>query len=289
MRIIVTADLHYDIARSREPARAIARDICAQGADVLLVLGDVAGRDANIVRECLNLFDPFRGRKLFIAGNHDIWTRPGECSLERYEQTLPAICRDAGFHPLDLEPLTMGDVGFVGSMGWYDFGYRPAWLKIPLRFYREKIAPGAAARFSRYRHLLAERHDVPESAMNIGARWMDGEHVRLPMSDLDFCHRLLERFTAGLAATARRCERIVAAFHHVPFAAFVPPARNPSWAFAGAYLGSDLFGEAALAEPKVHHVFCGHSHLPGRLRAGQLECVNVGCTYVQKRYELLEL
>jgi predicted phosphohydrolase len=289
LKVLVTADLHYDITRSREPARAIAREICGLDADVLLVLGDVAGRDVDIVRECLTLFDPFPGRKLFVAGNHDIWTHPGECSLERYERILPAICRETGFHPLDLEPLVIGEVGFVGSMGWYDFGYRPAWLKIPLRFYREKIAPGAAARLARYQHLLAETDDVPEATLSIGARWMDGEHVRLPMSDLDFCHRLLERFKAGLAAVALVCRQIVAAFHHVPFAAFVPPARNPSWAFAGAYLGSEMFGEMVLAEPKVRYAFCGHSHLAGRLKAAHLECINVGCTYVQKRYEQIEL
>jgi predicted phosphodiesterase len=289
LRILVTADLHYDIPRSREPARAVAEEICRSQADVVLVLGDVAGRNADIVRDCLRLFDGFPGAKLFVAGNHDIWTDEGECSLERFEVTLPAICRETGFHPLDMEPLVIGDVGFAGSMGWYDYGYRPKWLNVPLRFYEEKVAPGAAARFTRYRHLLARADDVPESAMGIGARWMDGEHARLPMSDIDFCGRLLDRFTRGLTEVASRCERIVAGFHHVPFTALVPANHRPSWAFASAYLGSERFGEAVLAEPKVRYAFCGHSHLPGRVRAGHVECINVGCTYREKRYEVVEV
>jgi hypothetical protein len=50
-----------------------------------------------------------------------------------------------------------------------------------------------------------------------------------------------------------------------------------------------MFGEMVLAEPKVRYAFCGHSHLAGRLKAAHLECINVGCTYVQKRYEQIEL
>lgn len=289
MRIVVTADLHLDIARSREPAAAIAREICGLDADILLLLGDVAGRDVGIVRECLGLFESFGGHKLFVAGNHDVWTPPGECSLERFEKTLPAVCAECRFHPLDLRPFLLDGVGFVGSMGWYDFSFRPAWLKIPLRFYREKVAPGAAAHYTRYRRLLADRADVPEEAWSIGTRWMDGEYVRLPMSDLDFCHRLVERFSAHLAWSARECDRIVAGLHHLPFAGLVPAAEKPGWAFASAFLGSELFGEAMLAVPQVRHAFCGHSHMPGRLRVGQLECINVGCTYVAKRYELVEV
>ncbi|GMV98733.1 MAG: hypothetical protein AMXMBFR83_30810 [Phycisphaerae bacterium] len=289
MRLVVTADLHYDIARSREPAAALAREICRLDADVLLLLGDVAGRDAGIVREGLALFDSFAGHKFFVAGNHDIWTDPGECSLVKLEQTLPAICREFCFHPLDLEPRVLDGVGFVGSMGWYDYSFRPAWLKVPLRFYREKVAPGAAAHYSRYRHLLAEGDDVPESALCIGTRWMDGEYVRLPMSDLDFCRRLFDRFSAHLAAVARECERIVVGLHHVPFAAMAAAGQNPAWAFGSAFLGSELFGEALLAEPRVRYAFCGHSHRQGRLRYGSLECRNVGCTYEAKRYECLEV
>src|SRR5438034_1473466 len=102
--MFITADLHYDIDRSRAPTRELAEQICGDDAEALLVLGDIAGLNLQIARDCLHLFDRFKGAKFFVAGNHDIWTNGTESSLERLESTLPKICRETGFHPLDIEP-----------------------------------------------------------------------------------------------------------------------------------------------------------------------------------------
>ncbi len=289
MRIVATADLHYDIARSREPTLRLADEVCDLEADALLIVGDVAGRDPGLTLECLRLFDRFRGSKFFVAGNHDIWTDPGGDSLRRLEEELPNVCREADFQSLDAEPAVLGSVGIVGSIGWYDFSFRPARLGIPLRFYREKIAPGAAARLPAYQHLVEDRSDIPEPAFQIGTRWMDGEHARLPMSDVDFCHRLLDRLEDHLARVERIAERILVGLHHVPLWRMVPYAERPGWAFASAFLGSELFGELLLDHPQVCYAVCGHSHKPDRLQHAHVECVNVGSTYMAKRYEVIEL
>jgi len=287
MRIVVTADLHYDIDRSRQPTLAIAEEICSLDADALLVLGDVAGRDVGIVSECLHLFDRFEGLKLFVTGNHDIWTAPGGDSLDKLEHEVPAACREAGFHPLDVEPVAVNGVGLAGSMGWYDYSYRPMRLGIPLRFYEAKMAPGAAARSARHAHLVADSSDTTESALQIGTRWMDGKYARLPMSDVAFCKYLLDRFDDHLQDLSGRCDRIVVGLHHVPFPELVPHADKPGWSFASAFLGTALFGEVMLNHPKVRYAFCGHSHKPGRIERRHLECINVGCTYLAKRYEIV--
>jgi len=289
MRIIATADLHYDIGRSRQPALDIADEICRQQADALLILGDAAGRDPGILRDCLHLFDRFNGRKFFVAGNHDIWTDPGGDSLDRLECELPAICRQTGFHPLDIEPALADDIGLVGSIGWYDFSYRPAELGIPIRFYEEKIAPGAAARLAGFEHLLADRSDIPVPAFDIGTRWMDGEHIHLPMSDLEFCRHLLKRFDEHLMWLSDRCGRIVVALHHIPFPELVPKSEKPGWAFANAFLGSGQFGQVIRRFPKIRYVLCGHSHAPDRQQIAHVECINIGCTYREKRYEIIAM
>ena len=289
MRLVVTADLHYDIIRSMEPARKIAEEICGLEADALLVLGDVGGRDASIVRDGLRLFDSFNGSRFFIAGNHDIWTDPGEDSLDRLERVLPQICRETGFHDLGTAPAVVDGVGLAGSIGWYDYSFRPEHLAIPIRFYEAKIAPGAASRREGYAHLVADLSDVPESAMNIGTRWMDGEYVRLPMSDADFCRRLLDRAAAHLRQLEQDCRTMVFGIHHLPFREMLPPQRTPAWAFGSAFLGSARFGELLLTCPKVRYVFCGHTHRTERLRVGHIECIDVGCTYVAKRYEVVEV
>jgi len=289
MKLVVTADLHYNVARSVEPTRTLAEEICKLEADALLILGDVGGRDSRIVSDCLHLFDRFSGQKFFVAGNHDIWVNPGEDSLERFENALPALCREADFHPLDVEPALVNHVGIVGSMGWYDASFRPARLEIPYRFYEHKVAPGAASRLSRYKHLVEDLSDVPEAAMRVSSRWMDGEHVRLSMSDLEFCHYLRDRLSQHLETVADQCHTIVVGLHHIPFAQLIPHNDDPNWAFAGAFLGSELFGQAMLDHPKIRYALCAHSHLVHQTKIQHIECINVGCTYVKKRYEIIEL
>ncbi|MHC4443467.1 MAG: metallophosphoesterase family protein [Planctomycetota bacterium] len=289
MKLIVTADLHYDIQRSITPTRRIAQEICGIHADALIILGDAAGRDIHIVSDCLHLFDRFHGQKLFVAGNHDIWTDPGQDSLVRYQESLPTLCREAGFHPLDLEPLIFEGIGIVGSMGWYDFSYQVDWLNIPLRFYEAKVAPGAASRMQRYQHLVEDTSDVPDQAMKIGTRWMDGQFVHLPISDVDFCKRLLQRFKQHLDQTANQCEKIVVGLHHVPFSQLAPINNKPAWAFGRAFMGSKLFGQAMLTQPKIQYAFCAHSHSRQQQKIQHIKCIDVGCTYTQKRYEIIEL
>jgi predicted phosphodiesterase len=299
VRIIITADLHYDIERSQTPTRELAERVCGMEADALLLLGDVAGRETQIVSDCLHLFDGFRGAKFFVAGNHDIWCLPGESSLERLESTLPRLCREAGFHPLDIEPAEIDGVGIVGSMGWYDYTFLPDGLGIPLRFYQAKVAPGAAERLPGYESLVAQRNDVADWAWELGIRWMDGEHVRLPMSDEALCDRLLARLASHLDWASRTCRPIVVGLHHVPFRELVPlfstdPAamelqHDPKWAFTAPYMGSRRLGELLLQHPNVAHVYCGHTHFPARTRQHHLQCINVGCTYAQKRLEVLDI
>lgn len=289
MNIVATADLHLNITRSREPTLRLAEAICQLEADVLMVLGDVGGHDVGIVSECLHLFDRFAGRKFFVAGNHDIWVGPGGDSWRRFEEELPACCRDADFHPLDQSPAVVDGVGFAGSVGWYDYSFRPAALGVPLRFYQAKTAPGAADRLGGYEHLLTRRDDIAEDAFLIGTRWMDGEHVRLPMSDLVFTQMLLERLQGHLDELAPRCEQIVVGMHHIPFRQMVPTPRRPGFAFGQAFLGSEMFGELLLAYPQVQHVFCGHIHKTLRRQFGHIDCINVGSTYLDKRYEMIEV
>jgi len=287
VRVLVTADLHFDIARSQRPAEELARRACSQPADALLVVGDVGGTDLAILGRCLALFDSFRGLKMLVAGNHDLWTH-GDCSLARYERQLPAVAAGHGFHYLDAGPCYLGDVAFVGSVGWYDYTYADPTLGVPDRFYQAKVAPGAA-RLTGHRHLLNGYDDVAPDMLRVGTRWMDGVFVHLPFDDRHFCDRLLEKLRCHLAETADRAGTIVAAVHHLPFEDLVVRRGQPSWDFANAFMGSGRFGQALLAEPKVRFVFTGHSHCRGRVTRGGLTCVNVGSTYTQKRLEVLNL
>lgn len=284
MKVLVTADLHYDIARSRKSAQRVARQACAAGGDALVLVGDTAGADLGPLRECLGLFERFGGFKLLVPGNHCLWCREGEDSLHRYEHVLPEAAADAGFVVLDHHPMAAGPVGLVGSVGWYDYSLADESLGIPTDFYRAKVAPGAAAYLEEYRGLVDRHRDrLTDEHLAIGSRWMDGRHVHLPISDEEFVTHLAEKLERQLAELARRVERIAAFVHHLPFAQLVPADRPPQFAFAAAYMGAARLGEVLLACPKVTHVFCGHSHWGDQRRIGQLNVINVGSTYTDKR------
>jgi len=288
MKLIVTADLHYDITRSVEPTRRLAGDISRQSADALLIVGDTFAKDLDILRQCLALFDGFTGKRMLVAGNHDLWT-DGTDSLVRYESEILDICRQTGVYYLDDAPLVLDGIGFVGSVGWYDYTFRPTNLGIPLRFYENKIAPGAAARMGEYKHLIDGQQDITESTLSITARWMDGAFVHLPFSDPDFTHLLVEKLRRHIRQVADRCDQIVAAIHHIPFDRLLVAKTNANWEIGNAFMGSRLFGDLLLESPKVRHVFCGHSHQTGRIQLNQLSAINVGSTYAKKRYEVVTL
>ena len=75
----------------------------------------------------------------------------------------------------------------------------------------------------------------------------------------------------------------------MPFRELVPRSDDPTWGFANAFMGSELFGEVMLKQPKVRYAFFGHSHRRLRVRCEHIDCIDVGCTYIAKRYEMIEV
>jgi len=290
MKILITADLHYDIARSRQPTERLAEEICRTQADAVVLVGDTAGADLATLRRCLGLFDKFAGRKLMVLGNHCLWRQGDQTSMDRYERLIPQTAAEAGFEVLDRAPAEIGDVGLAGSIGWYDYSFAEKELQLPEDFYRAKMSPGAAAYLGEHQHLL-DRHEgsLQDRHYSMGVRWMDGVHVRLGISDEEFVAMVTQRLRGHLADLSSRVRQIVAFVHHLPFAELVPRGRPDRFAFAAAYMGTHLLGKALLECPKLTHVYCGHSHWPGRSRIGHLSVVNIGSTYVEKRLEVLEL
>ena len=289
VRILATADLHYDIWRSHGPTKRLARELTGIGADVLILAGDTAGIRTDRLGDCLDLFADFPGRKLLVPGNHCIWVDQTASSWEKYHQILPRIVRNHGFDYLDLHPVLIDHVAFVGNMGWYDYSFRDRDLGIPMRFYENKLAPGAAARLEEYAHLLEDCSDIPPQAAAISARWMDGEWVKWPFTDQHATRLLADRFSQHLAWADQKADTIVAVTHHLPFSQLLRKTHRLTWRFANAFMGSYLFGQAMLAQPKCRLAICGHSHRHNELTIDHLHCVSVGSTYTHKRYVAFDL
>jgi predicted phosphohydrolase len=288
VRLIVTADLHYEFAEYRPRVDALAAEICRVGGDVLAIAGDTFAHDLSLFDRCLRLFDGFRGEKLLIAGNHDLWTRTGD-SFALYDRLIPEAARACGFHDLDAGPRVIGDVGFVGTIGWYDYSFRDEALGIPLRFYEHKVAPGYARHDWQFARLLATTDDIPPAGFHAASRWMDGEMIRWDTDDRRFNQLTLDRLEVQLAEVEGGVRTIVAVTHHIPFAEMLKRKSDPTWAFGNAFMGSVGLGETLRRHGKVSHVVFGHSHLHDARQLGSIHAANVGCTYKMKRYDVIEV
>lgn len=286
MRLLVTADLHFNHRHSKPLAEKLIAEMNAAGGDALLVVGDTATADGEALEQCLSLFN-FPGPKLFVPGNHELWTlRPDSHAL--FSGELPRRVRALGWHWLQSKPFVAGDVTIVGSMGWYDYAFARDTLHIPRRFYEHKISPGAAERFSEYAFLFAAADDVPPASREVVARWNDGKFVKLHRNDDAFLDELLAGLEAQLRAAASS-RQVVAAVHHVPFGELMPPVRGAQWDFARAYLGSPRLGEVLGRFGNVSHVLCGHSHFPAEARIGPIHAINIGSGYRYKTFRTIDL
>lgn len=281
MRLLVTADLHFNHGRSRALAEQVISDMNAAGGDVMLVVGDTAAADGPALEECLSLFR-FAGPKLFVAGNHELWTtRPDSYAL--FTDELPRRVRSLGWQWLQTDPFVRGGLAIVGSVGWYDYSFAPDHLGIPRRFYEHKLSPGAAERFPEFEYLLTPSDDIGPQSREVLARWNDGKFVKLQRSDDAFLDELLAQL-GGQLESARDCAAVLAAVHHVPFQELLPPFHSSQWDFARAYLGSGQIGQLLARFPNVRHVFCGHSHFPAEARIGQIHARNIGSGYRSKTF-----
>jgi len=240
---------------------ALAERVCSEPADVLLIAGDIASGPVALGR-CLALFESFAGPKLAVPGNHDIWVGQGSPadSWQMHEELIPALLTEFGFHPLHLRSKIVGTVGFVGTMGWYDYSFRDD-LGIDVGHYEAKVFPGMAEPL-----------------------WSDARHVKLPMTDVELTQLLTERLVTQLAEVAKT-DHIVALVHHVVTKRllFHPRILVPRiWRFLNAFLGSEQLGAALSGSHKVTQVFCGHIHRARSLRHNGGTWSTIGSDYGSK-------
>ena len=286
MRLLITADLHYNHSKSKLIAEELIGQMNDVGGDILIVVGDTAVADGDSLEKCLSQFK-FSGPKLFVAGNHELWTK-GDDSYELFTRTLPARVKNLGWHWLENAPFVSGQFAIIGSVGWYDYSFSYPELGIPRRFYEAKISPGAAERFTQFQSLFETTDDILPIAREVVARWNDGKFVKLHRSDDAFLQEILDSLERQLVSLSSM-KRVIACVHHLPFRDLLPPPHSAQWDFAKAFLGSQRIGQLLLAYANVKDVFCGHSHLPMAASIGSLNAVNIGSGYRWKTFKVVDV
>jgi 3',5'-cyclic AMP phosphodiesterase CpdA len=264
LRFLITSDLHYGANEEGDRSvRELAEHIGTLEADALLLGGDLATGPQKLV-ELLQLFQSFPGARLAVPGNHDIWLAPGAPgdSWAVHEELLPRIFERFGFHALHISPRRVGDVAFVGSMGWYDYSFRDD-IGVELEWYRKKTMPGT-----------------------IMPIWADARYARFPEDDEALTNRLLDRLAEQLRAPeVQDAPHVVPLIHHLCTRELLVHPRELvpfHWRFANAFLGAQRFSELLDGEERVTQVYNGHSHMSRTAQRGHCTYTSVGSTYRAK-------
>lgn len=290
MRICAAADLHYPRAESTRCA-AVAQAMCESEADVLVLAGDIAAGEEKHYRKLLRMFGDFPGPKLFVPGNHDLWSVSRHPDTgRRYRETLPHIVERSGFHYLPGRPLVHQGIGFVGSVGWYDFAFRqtvppqPGLRVTPQRATRTRQGPEFVGDPSRqdvpWEGLTAEDYAGCALVWREGSThrrvvWNDGLYTRWGEGDATTVARLVEELERDIETVEAQVDLWVGVLHFVPFAELLgEPSTEVESAYARAFLGSPALGAVLASRPRCRLALCGHRHVSQVLSIGDLVAAN---------------
>ena len=238
MRIGVTSDIHTDTSpANRSIVKYLADAASRAELDVLVICGDVSP-DIMTLSKTLSAFHGIgqNCKKLFVAGNHDIWLtgmNEGVTSHDKYS-LMTAICQECGFHHLGDSPVVVGQVGFCGTIGWYDYSYKREKYPILEKSYRRKTLGGSI--------------------------WNDVNYARWDDSDPEIAHQFEQKLQGQIDSIKDQVSQIVVVTHHVPFQECVTYRDQLPWDFFSAFMGSAGLGEICVNEPSVTHALFGHTH-----------------------------
>jgi hypothetical protein len=275
LHLAFTADLHWgNRPRGDEATRLLVSHLEAHPPDVLVLAGDVG--TGPLWADCLGLFAGLSCRKAVVPGNHDLWVRAEGApfdSLTLYEDVLPRVAAERGFHYLDRGPLFLPEAGLavVGSINWYDY----TWALEPLRqLYPDELERLQTKRFTRGRH-------------------NDANFVRWPLDDAGFTARVVQAFEGHLEAALGQAEKAIVVTHHPAFYAQSFP-RDGEPLDLDDYLWDAFGGNRAMEEVLRRHAdrialaFCGHTHRQREAMLDGIRGYNIGGDYHFKRLLRLE-
>lgn len=245
MRITALSDLHLDYIRIRNGIKEediidllekIKNKILSFNPDVFVFAGDISKKVKDI-EIFLNVFKDLSFYKIFVPGNHDVWIENGEDSFEKYRKTLRRLSEKYNFHYLPASPLVIEKIGFVGSLGWYDYSLGGE------DFCNEEYEKGKYKNL-KWREIYWKLVSFKDDKGN-------------KLSNLEVCKIMQKELRNQIREVEDKVEIIVAVIHTLPFEDLIF-TKN----FFSAYLGSKFLGNILLKSEKVKYLICGHEHNP---------------------------
>ncbi len=235
-----------------------------KGECAFVIVGDVA-QSLPLLHNYLHKFKHINVPKFFTAGNHDIWVESeGANSFLKYTLLLKEAVEDAGFHFLDAAPKIMGDIGFVGNIGWYDYSFRRRYLILPDAF---KLIRVKEKNLIDWQDLTIEDYRKKvlfgeiDGKLHMITRWNDIMFIRWEMTDEEFVDYCLGKIKQDFDEIREKVSKIVFFSHHIHFQQCVQYMGVPKWDFNTAFYGSEKIGQFLLKEKKLKTVIFAHSHI----------------------------
>ncbi|NWF96081.1 MAG: metallophosphoesterase [Candidatus Thorarchaeota archaeon] len=254
MRLAAVSDIHVRPDGSDAGLlRELKTRIEELGPDALVVAGDISSH-LTVLRETLSAL-AMGIPCLYVAGNHDIWfeKETNQGSLEKYSRLIGEACRQTGWTHLPDGSYVMGDVAFIGSIGWSDYSFRREELGIPLRNYEMK----------EYR----------------GSTWFDLFQVDWDFTDVEATNLFNRKIAYDLSTLPRHVKHVVYVSHHLPFRELTLYKDRLPWDFFSAYMGARSTGELLRQDKRVILTISGHSHIRNVVRLNGITAVSVPVGY----------
>jgi Icc-related predicted phosphoesterase len=255
MRIAAVSDLHVLPTASDDALlTAIRRRVEEIRPQVFVVAGDISDK-LDVLAKALKILHVNGCHNLYVAGNHDIWfeEKGGPGSLEKYSEKIGEACVGSGFHHIPDAPVVIEGVGFVGSIGWYDYSFRREDMNIPLESYEGKEYKGAV--------------------------WYDLFRVDWRFTDREATELFNRRLEYDIRSLPEGVERIVYVSHHLPFRELTVYKNRFPWDFHSAFMGATSTGDILTKGQRVVLSISGHSHIRTVARIGGITAVTVPLGY----------
>ena len=234
MRIGVTSDIHTDITTAnRWIVKHLVNAAHEASLDVLVICGDVSPNLLELSRALL-AFQELDCKKLFVAGNHDIWVFEKNVTSEQKYKIIDDICLECDFHHLGKEAFVIGQVGFCGTIGWYDYSFK---------LEKYEFSESQYARKRLYNSV-----------------WNDVVYAKWDCSDKELAHRFEMELQSQIDSIKDEVSHIAVVTHHLPFQESVIYRGELPWDFFSAFMGSKGLGKICVNEPLVKYALFGHSH-----------------------------
>lgn len=254
MKVAFTSDLHVDVTqRNRELLRYLAEELSVLEPDVFVIAGDVSPRLGDL-EDTLKAFSSLSCQKLFVAGNHDVWSRPSPGTNRRdtklkYEREITSAVLRGGFTYLQDRGVMIDGVAFAGAMGWFDYSLRNRKLDsviVQTQYERGRFKNLQWNDFvhTDWQGLCAESEDSKTVPAGHVARWMT-----------DSISAQIESLLPSSP------QSVVVCTHFLPTPQMIRFSQDPYLDFSCAYLGSDEMESLIRRFPQISHWISGHIHI----------------------------